>query len=305
MSKYVFIHFTGGENNPDAEQVYLAVSNDGLHFKDLNNCQPILKSNIGEKGVRDMYLVKKHNEQGYYLIATDLSIYYRGGWAHAHATDDGSKSLIIWETKDLINWSKPWLAKVVPDNVGMAWAPEAVFDKDKQEYFVFWASRFLDGTDHTVIGGSYTKDFKTFTKPQVFISRGKNQDVIDTTIVWDGKQYVRASRDGAITIEKSPSISGPWERVTTLQDLKLGINGDVVEGPEFCYLQDLHKWCLYVDQFASSAGYLPIISDDIASSDPADWQIASDYNFDKLKKRHGTIQPISDEMYQKLIDNYS
>lgn len=190
MTKYAFIHFTGTEDSADAEQVYLAVSKDGLHFKDLNNCQSILRSNIGDKGVRDMFLVKRHDGQGYYLIATDLSIYHRGGWSNAQATTTGSKSLLVWQTPDLINWSKPSLVKVVPDNVGMVWAPEAIWDQKSQDYFVFWASRFLDGQDHTVIGGAHTVNFKKFSQPQVFINRGNGRDVIDTTIAWDGQEYV-------------------------------------------------------------------------------------------------------------------
>lgn len=110
--------------------MYLSVSDDGLHFKDLNCNQPILRSKIGDQGVCDMYLVKGHNNQGYYLIGTDLSIFHRGGWVNAQATTKGSKSLIIWKSKDLVNWSKPWLAKVIPDNVGMAWAPEAIWDEE-------------------------------------------------------------------------------------------------------------------------------------------------------------------------------
>lgn len=99
-------------------------------------------------------------------------------------------------------------------------------------------------------------------------------------------------------------MAGPWIKVTTLQDLEVGVKGDTVEGPEFCYLQSLHRWCLYVDQFANGKGYLPILTTNIASANPDDWQVAPDYDFDKLKKRHGTIQPISDNEYQNLLATY-
>lgn len=301
--KYVFIYFTGPETNSNAEQVYLSVSKDGLHFQDLNDEQPILKTEIGDQGVRDLYLVKRYDHSGYYLIGTDLSIYHRGGWAHAKATTDGSKSLIVWKSKDLIEWSKPWLTQVIPDNAGMAWAPEAIYDKEKHSYFVFWASNLFKGCKNTIIVGAYTKDFKNFSPAQEFIKRSQ-QDVIDTTIVWNGQEYIRASRDGKITIEKAKSLAGSWHKVVCLQDLDLGIKGDSVEGPEFCYLDDLKQWCLYVDQFSTRAGYMPILTKDIASNNPNDWHIASDYDFGRLKKRHGTIQPISDKEYQKIINKY-
>lgn len=69
-------------------------------------------------------------------------------------------------------------------------------------------------------------------------------------------------------------------------------------------MQKLDYWCLYVDQFVTSGGYLPILTKDITSSDPKDWYLASDYDFGKLKKRHGTIQTISDEEYQRLLKKY-
>ncbi len=37
------------------EQIYFALSRDGLHWMDLNNGNPVLLSDIGEKGVRILY----------------------------------------------------------------------------------------------------------------------------------------------------------------------------------------------------------------------------------------------------------
>jgi len=47
---YLFGHFIG-EGDGNGEQIYFAVSEDGLHFKDLNGGKPVLVSTIGEKGV--------------------------------------------------------------------------------------------------------------------------------------------------------------------------------------------------------------------------------------------------------------
>ncbi|GAA2985180.1 hypothetical protein [Lentilactobacillus parakefiri] len=49
---YLFLFFTGTEDSPAAEQLYFALSKDGLHWTDLNNQQPVLTSTIGEQGVR-------------------------------------------------------------------------------------------------------------------------------------------------------------------------------------------------------------------------------------------------------------
>ena len=51
MAGYLFSHFIGEEK--DGEQIYFAVSRDGLHWKDLNAGMPVLYSHIGTCGVRD------------------------------------------------------------------------------------------------------------------------------------------------------------------------------------------------------------------------------------------------------------
>ena len=57
-------------------------------------------------------MVRSPEGDKFYLIATDLSIYYRGGWGSANATVTGSKNLVIWESTDLVNWSDPRLVDV-------------------------------------------------------------------------------------------------------------------------------------------------------------------------------------------------
>ena len=53
---YLFVHFTGEEKL--GEQIYFALSRDGLHWMDLNNGNPVLLSDIGEKGVRDPFILR-------------------------------------------------------------------------------------------------------------------------------------------------------------------------------------------------------------------------------------------------------
>mgnify|MGYP000576303657 CR=1 FL=1 len=76
---YLFGHFIG-EGSSDGEQIYFALSEDGLNFKDMNGHKPVLISNVGEKGVRDPYIYRSYEGDRFFLVATDLSIYNRGGW---------------------------------------------------------------------------------------------------------------------------------------------------------------------------------------------------------------------------------
>ena len=100
---YLFVTFTDGRE--DGEQIYFAISKDGLHYKDLNGGNPILISDIGELGARDPFIIRDvWNPSHFYLIATDLRIANGKGWDVAQYA--GSKSLLIWESEDLINWTK-------------------------------------------------------------------------------------------------------------------------------------------------------------------------------------------------------
>ena len=106
-SGYLLVHFIGEQH--DGEQVYFSYSEDGLHWKDLNAGLPVLRSELGEKGVRDPFLVRSPKEDKFYLIATDLRIANGKGWSAA--ANEGSRDIIIWESADLVHWSSPWAAR--------------------------------------------------------------------------------------------------------------------------------------------------------------------------------------------------
>ena len=186
---YLFGHFTGLEAKESDEQIYFAVSQDGNYWRDLNNRNPILQWTKGEHsegdgGVRDPYIIRSAEGDKFYLLATDLSIYHRGGWGH-YGDTPGSTSLIIWESEDLIHWSEPWMTQVMPDSAGCAWAPEAIYDEKTGEYVVFWSS-MVNGqylrdeqgvevpdsqlsTNGRHIFYSKTRDFHNFTDPKLYI----------------------------------------------------------------------------------------------------------------------------------------
>ena len=74
MAAYLFVHFTGTESSPLHEQVYFSVSIDGKRWELLNEGKPVLVSNVGERGVRDPFILRSPEEQKFFIIGTDLSI---------------------------------------------------------------------------------------------------------------------------------------------------------------------------------------------------------------------------------------
>ena len=302
---YLFAHFTG--ESPRGEQIYFAVSEDGLKWTDLNNSHPVLLSNLGDKGVRDPSLLRTADGKKFILLATDLRIANGKGWDAARF--HGSTSLVFWESTDLVNWSEPWMVDVASTIPGAscAWAPEAIYDEQTGDYFVSWATISpRDGVREARIYGARTKDFRTFTAPELYIER-KGQgvgegDIIDTQIIevkGAKHRYYRSSRDSQITQEAADSIAGPWTRVGDLAHL--GYTGRRVEGPILFQFNESQKWGLLVDQYAAGKGYLPLVSADL--EDPLGFRVvpAADYTFGASRKRHGGILNITRAEYAALL----
>ena len=293
---YLFVTFKG-EQSPMTEQIYFALSKDGRHWDALNGGEPALVSKLGEKGVRDPYILRAHDGK-FYIIATDLSINLNRDWGRAQ--NAASKSIVIWESPDLVKWSPPRLVRVAAPDAGCTWAPEAVYDEDAHDYLVFWASRNRsDKFAKQRIWASHTSDFRTFSKPEIYIE--KPADVIDTDIVFENGKYYRFSKDetkSAITMETSDKIGGPWTEVPnfSLADL----HG--FEGPTCYQLEKFDdgkpgKWCLMLDNYAKGEGYKAWVTDDLASGKFT--PVQDEFSFPFLF-RHGSVLALSTEEYDRL-----
>ena len=301
---YYFGHFIsedGREENGQkialGEQMYFALADahQGLHFKDLgtrNN--PILSSVVGERGVRDPFMMRSPEGDRFFIVATDLSVYTRGGWG-ANTNDlfsrTGSHSVVFWESRDLVNWSESRLLPVAPENAGMAWAPEMIYHEETGQYVIFFASCLVN-EDHSqkvekdAIYFVTTRDFVHISEPRLLIPNQDNGNriVIDASILRLGNTYYSAVKDGdnnvdggGILIQKTTNLFDyqSWERVGNLADTGLKMasskggqadpSNKNLEGPE-CFVynledranRDVPEYGLMGDQYMNSgAGYLP------------------------------------------------
>ena len=297
---FLFVTFKG-QHGPLDEQIYFALSKDGRNWTALNDAKPVLVSELGEKGVRDPFILRSHDKTGFYLIATDLS------WARdrnvGRSIRAGSRSIVIWESVDLVKWSEPRLVKVAPDDAGCTWAPEAVYDEETGDYFVFWASTTgRDGFRKHRIWAARTKDFVTFGEPFIYIE--KPVTIIDTTIIHDGYSYYRFTKDEqfkAVTLETSPKLMGPW---TDIPEFSLNtLRGH--EGPE-CYVVEPASdgkpatWCLILDHYAKGRGYQPFVTQDLAKGQ---FTPGEGFSF-PFHFRHGSVLPVTSDEYQRLQAAY-
>lgn len=299
MNGYLFVHFIGEQEM--GEQIYFSVSRDGLHFQDLNGGRPVLVSSLGDQGVRDPFLARHPKTGMYHLIATDLCIFRRQSWDSA--CNKGSRAVIVWDSADLIHWSAPRRVEIGADNAGCVWAPEAIWDEEREAFFVFFASNVRLGSEKKPkqrIYGAYTADFVTFTAPNVY---AEDEDhLIDMNIVRDDGWYYRFTKD-----ETTKRIR--MERMRALQDAPVETMSSPllsslygVEGPE-CYRLPDGRWCLIVDRFVKELGYLPLVTENLSTGD---FTALSEKDFDlgRLKKRHGGVLEVPLDVLDRLIAAY-
>ena len=309
MKGYFFTYFAG-EGYGDGEQIYFASSRDGLNWNDLNENKPVLTSNLGDKGVRDPYIIRSHEGDKFYMIATDLKINGKSGDKWGDAQTKGSKCLMVWESKDLVNWSEQRMVKVNSDKAGCTWAPEATYDEKTGEYIVYWASKTSDDNyGKQKLYYSKTRDFYTFTEPKVFIE--KNQSSIDTTISYneaDGYYYRYTKNEGSsnnelnaktktIFIERSKTLlNGDWEHISSDS---LNAN-QWVEGPTMFKFIGQNKWCLLLDNFGGG-GYYPVVTENL--SDGVFTKPESAYKMPS-RARHGTPIQVTNEEYNAVMKKW-
>jgi beta-xylosidase len=301
---YAFAYFTN--NTRSGESIYFAASNgnNALSWKELNGAQPVLKSTFGTTGLRDPFIIRSHEGDTFYLIATDLSIGSGTSWGDA--VKFGSRYLEVWESHDLKTWSEQRHVLVSPAEAGNTWAPEAYYDEDIGAYVVFWASSLYNSTDIDRVGATYhrmlyatTRDFVTFSEPQIWQDVGMSR--IDSTALKSDDIYYRFTKDeGAgetgctdIIEEKSTSLratSSSWTTIDTCIGKKAGTQN--VEGPTAFKSNpgDVNgdHFYLFVDEF-TGRGYIPLQTKNIASPN---WTVPATYKLPP-SPRHGTVLPIT------------
>jgi hypothetical protein len=301
-----------GEGSANGEQIYFALSqgNDPTHWRQLNGGQPVLTSTVGTRGARDPFIIRSPQGDRFYQIATDLRIYGNGNWDASQRT--GSKSIVVWESADLVNWSAPRLVRVSPDTAGNTWAPEAYYDESIGQFVVYWASKLYASNDPNHQGNTYnrmmyatTSDFQSFSPAQVWVDKGYS--TIDSTMIKHNGTYFRFTKDerGAaesscgkfILAETSASILN--RNYTFLRDCIGRGSVSQGEGPLVFKSNTEQRWYMYVDEYGGR-GYVPFTTTDLATGQ---WSPVSDYLLPG-RPRHGTVLPVTQAEYDRLAQRW-
>ena len=344
LTDYLFAYFPyAGVKD---ERIYFGISQDGLNFTALNDSKPVIESTLGTHGLRDPFIIRSHEGDKFYLIATDLTVagvtqdgvdYPGQGWGENQTS--GSQSIMVWESTDLVNWSKQRMCKVAVDDAGCTWAPEAYWDDDTEQYVVFWASKLKTGGKQRLYYAT-TRDFYTFSDAQVWFE--EDGSVIDTTVIkvddWyyrytkneDGNTNTYGTPSKRIYCEKSKSLTAPAEDWELVYNNCLNVGGGQIEGG--CIFEINTEDVENAKKIAALKGYelkgdrifalvadatgktiFPGLSDNITTGQfnvlgtEANASVNGTplYSMPEPAASHGTIMPITSEEYDNLMKKYN
>lgn len=284
-SVYLFSYF----KNNGKDGLHLAWSADGLKWTALNKDQSLLQPVLSRDSLmRDPCIIR--GEDGIFHMVWTVSWNQRGiGYA---------------QSKDLINWSEQQYIPVMhhEDSARNCWAPEITYDPRKKQYMIYWATTIAgkypadpkveNGYNHRMYY-VMTKDFKSFSRTKLLYDKGFN--VIDASIVNDGKRYIMFLKDET----RNPPQKNI--RIATSKKLNRGysapsspITGNYwAEGPTAFRLGN--KWMVYFDKYRDHRYGA------IESADLVNWTEISEKISLPPGIRHGTIFKITKSELQALL----
>lgn len=283
-SVYIFAYFK--DNGQDG--LHLAYSTDGFTWNALKNDSSFLKPTVAnDKLMRDPCIIR--GIDGLFHLVWTVS------W--------NDKGIGYANSKDLITWTGQRFIPVMmhEDSARNSWAPEITYDAQSKQYMIYWATTIAgkykadpkveNGYNHRMYY-VLTKDFKTFSKTKMLYDKGFN--VIDATIVPDGKQFIMFLKDETREpVQKNLKIATSKKINSGYSEASAPITGNYwAEGPTTLKING--TWIVYFDKYRDHKYGA------IQSTDLKNWTDVSDKLVMPKGIRHGTIFIISRKEFELL-----
>jgi hypothetical protein len=280
--QYLFAYF----KDPGSSGVYYALSDDGLHYAEINNGNPVLTPAHPGELMRDAF-VTRGPDGDFHMVWTWEWRDIRIGYAHS---------------KDLIHWSGQIEVPLMKDVAGArnTWAPEIYWDAPKNEWIIIWSSTVGGNASDKVLDNriyySLTKDFRAFSKPAIFFGPGYN--VIDATILKTNGKFYLVFKDErpeplkkVIKIAEGPTVEGPWSHISE------EFTEAWSEGPSA--LKVGNEYIVYYDHYREPRRYEAVESKDLKH-----WTSITDKTSFPQGSKHGSFLAISKEEAARLVTQF-
>ncbi|HJS00038.1 MAG TPA: glycoside hydrolase family 43 protein [Flavobacterium sp.] len=258
LKGYLFAYFEGKGPAEKQEQLRFAVSDDAVHWKALNNNEPVIASkgiaNTG--GIRDPHILRGAKKDGFYIVATDMNT-KKDGW-------DYNPGIVLMHSKNLLDWKSKAidLEKLYPEkfkNIKWVWAPQTIYDTNAKKYLVYFTVRFKDNLKLDFYCAYANKDFTAFEQEPKLMFSPKDGAIDGDIIYKDGIYhmfYKGNTKDengkeikNGIKQATSKKLQGPWEErfeyLDYYADKKTGVEGSSVfklnNSDEYILMYDLYS----------------------------------------------------------------
>jgi hypothetical protein len=190
----------------------------------------------------------------------------------------------------------------------MVWAPSAVWDDQRQEFSVFWSSRFYDASDRDHKGKATpdrirvasTKDFTSFTPARDYIKA--NTPVIDQEFQYLGQpghyaRFIKNENENRVYQELSTDgLFGRWTRTGNYV-----VMDSPREGPaSFADNVNPNVYHLLLDDYGSGQRYTPY---EIGNINAPGWKRSNYPRFPKGVE-HGSVTQVTQQEYDALSKRY-
>ena len=294
-SAYLFVYFLG--NEPGEEAIRFAVSEDGFHYRALNDNKPVLDSKIisTSGGVRDPHILRGNDGKTFYMVATDLYVPEQG-W--------NNYAMVLMKSDDLIHWKSGVvnIPKTFPKEFGdvnRVWAPQTIYDEATGKYIIYFSMKQTEGPD--IIYFAYANaDFTGLeaAPKQLYFppAESNTKACIDADIIpFNGKFYLfHKAEDGdpGIKLAISDQLTEGYKLVS---DKRVDKETNPVEGSGIFKLNNSNEWILMYDLYTTGR-YQFTKSTDLQNFTVIDQEISMNF-----APRHGTVMPITGDELKRLI----
>lgn len=290
---YLFVYFTGNEKSEEA--IRFALSNDGYHFRALNNDNAVISSEkiSSTGGVRDPHIIRGADGKTFYMVATDMVSAL--GW-------NSNRAMVLLKSTDLINWTSSVIniQQRFPGNDSLlrVWAPQTIYDAKTGKYMIYFSMKH--GSDPDKIYYAYAnKDFTDLeAAPKQLFFQPQNKSCIDGDLVYALGEYhlffkTEGNGDG---IKKA--VSENLTEGYVMENKYLQQTTDPVEGAGTFKLNGLNEWVLMYDVYTKGK-YQFTKTKDLEHFTAIDQDITMNFH-----PRHGTVMPITREEEERLVKQW-
>jgi arabinoxylan arabinofuranohydrolase len=290
---YLFTYFTG--NGKGEEAIRFALSNDGYHFRALNNNEPVISSAVisSTGGVRDPHILRSADGKTFYMVATDMVS--ANGW-------NSNRAMVLLKSNDLINWSSSIvnIQKRFPGNEELlrVWAPQTIYDKKAGRYMIYWSMKHGKDPDKIYYAYANASFTDLETAPQQLFFSPTNGACIDGDIVLKNGKYhlfFKTEGEGAgIKVAVSDKLTGGY----VLKDRYVQQTKDPVEGAGVFKLNNSNKYILMYDVYTKGK-YQFTRTNDLEHFTIIDQEISMNFH-----PRHGTVIPVTEKEAETLVSKW-